>query len=210
MEGSTSQVLLSDEAAEREEPLLASQPKPTTGCCHRRRRLCALVSHAFAGCVGAASVVVYVFLVGLRQQPLPPAIEPTCPGVCIARPLDGKFGSNITTHTQILGVEVINKFSLTHHFHFANGSVDIHLVPISSSLPFDPTPPMACDGVPFVLDGGCNITFSDPCTQSAYKAQGVVSLTLLYNPGLDVLEAQETISNNMFTQTFTWNETRLT
>ena len=168
--------------------------------------------------LGAAGGAFYLLEMGFVHL-VPPTDETnssstTCPGVCTRRPLHGHFAANATASTIVGPLKVVIKFHVSHIFDWPARTVNVTIDPISHEPKWISSSihPSRCDGVPFALGDDCNVTYSNECTDAAYKVDNVRAHQITYDTAQDMLASTETVKagpGGAFTTTFAWEESRL-
>jgi hypothetical protein len=148
--------------------------------------------------------------IALRNQDTGTAHAPTCPGVCVDRMLHGAYATNVSATKSVGPVTVVVQFHVAHTFDWASRTAEFRVDPIDMKPHWLPNVlhSSLCTGVPFALGEACNVTLDNACVRAAYAADDIVGLSLLWQPGADVISARETVDTGFFTQTFVWDEPR--
>jgi hypothetical protein len=168
---------------------------------------CLLLLLLSAGAILGAGVTFFV-MKDLQSNFTVPDI-PTCPGVCAGRELHGEFRANVSRSKVVGPVTVVVSFSIGHMFDWDERTVNVSVKPIDFEphwLP-DVLHPIACDRVPFALDDGCNLTFTNECLVAAYKNDDITEMEFRWD-GQEGIDVTEVIDTGFFKQVFTWTEWR--
>ena len=177
-----------------------------------RRKCSMLATSAIAGAslvLGTVSGagLMFVAMQQLASQGRAPVPLPRCTGACDNRLLSGRFVANVSRSENVLGIPLWVRFVMEHYFNGTNGTANIAMYPIQS--PFNELQPFYCADVPFTLGLDCNVTLSDVCTESAFRASKVRDLNYLWD-GADRLTVSQVMDPNpLFRQQLIWEERRV-